>query len=251
MCSASTARAYTFGMESWSVGYDGDEDVERHAGMHETRQTTAKPPLHLVLVSDYICPWCYVGLARLEKLRDEFDVTLTACAYDLRPGIPPEGLPRSEVSQGRTYPEGYLDNLRLTALEAGIEMKRPPLVPNTRKAHEATEFASENGGDLWAVHRALFRAYFEEERNIGDTEVVVEVCAAAGVEHNALRSALDEGRYREEIERQMGWGRSQGISGVPAVIFNMRFAVTGAQDYEVFRDVAQRIVAQSAQPTGG
>lgn len=235
-------------MESWSVGYEGDDDVERHAGMHDARPLTAKPPLHVILVSDYICPWCYVGLARLEMLREEFDITLTACAYDLRPGIPPEGLPRSEVSKGRTYPEGYLDNLRQTALDAGIEMKRPPLVPNTHKAHEATEFASENGGDVWAVHRAIFRAYFEEERDIGDTDVLLDACATAGVDRDRLRLALEDGRFREEIERQMTWSRAQGISGVPAVIFNMRFAVTGAQDYEVFRDVAQRIVAQGAQP---
>jgi predicted DsbA family dithiol-disulfide isomerase len=226
-------------MESWSVGFDGDEDVERHAGIEEA---SAKPPLNLILVSDYICPWCYVGLARLEKLRDEFDITLTACAFDLRPGIPPEGVPRSEASKGKVYPPGYIDNLRQTALDAGIDMKRPPLVPNTRKAHQATEFVSESGGDLWAVHRALFRAYFEEEQNIGDTDVVVDICAKTGVNAEALGASLDAGEYAEEVERQMTWSRAQGISGVPTVIFNARFAVTGAQDYDVFRDVAGRIV---------
>ena len=72
-------------MESWSVGYDGDGDVERHSGMHDARPE--KQALEITLVSDYICPWCYVGLARLEQLRGEFEVTLSACAFDLRPGI--------------------------------------------------------------------------------------------------------------------------------------------------------------------
>ena len=226
-------------MESWSVGYDGDGDVERHAGMHDARPE--RQALHVKLVSDYICPWCYVGLARLERLRQEFEVTLTACAFDLRPGIPPEGIAREEASKGKTYPPGYLDNLRQTALDAGIDLKRPPLVPNTRKAHEATEFARDNGGDLWAVQRALFHAYFEEEQNIGDTDVVVRACEDAGVNADALREALDAGRYSEEIEKQMEWSRSNGVTGVPTTIFNGRFAVVGAQDFDLYRDVAGRI----------
>lgn len=237
-------------MESWSVGYEGDDDVERHTGMHDARPAAPeKPPLHITVVSDYICPWCYVGLTRLERLRDDFDITLTACAFDLRPGIPPEGIPRSEASKGRTYPPGYVDNLRQTAREAGIDMKRPPLVPNTRKAHEATEFVSEMGGNVWAVHRALFRAYFEEEQNIGDTDVVVATCAAVGVDADALRAVLDDGRYREEIERQMQWSRAQGIGGVPTVIFNMRFALTGAQDYEAYKHIASRIASSEVAAT--
>ncbi len=231
-------------MESWSVGYDGDDDVERHSGMHDARLQSdpEKPALHVTLVSDYICPWCYVGLARLEQLREEFVITLSACAFDLRPGIPPEGIAREEASKGRTYPPGYIENLHQTALDAGIDLKRPPLVPNTRKAHEATEFARDNGGDLWAVHRALFRAYFEEEKNIGDADVVVQACEGAGIDGGVLREALDAGRYSEEIEKQMEWGRANGVTGVPTTIFNSRFAVVGAQDVALFRDVAGRIV---------
>jgi predicted DsbA family dithiol-disulfide isomerase len=227
-------------MESWSVGYEGDEDVERHAGMHDARPP--KPRLHVALVSDYICPWCYIGLARLERLRDEFAISLEAVAYELRPGIPPQGMPRSEYAKGRTYPPGYVDNLLATARDAGIEMKRPPLIPNTRLAHQATEFAAENGGDLWAVHRALFHAYFEAEEDIGDADVVVRACEKAGLDGAALRAALADGRHAEEIERQMRWSRENGITGVPTTIFNGRFAVVGAQDYELFRDVAGRIV---------
>ncbi len=233
------------------MGYDGDGDVERHSGMHDARRQSdsRKQALHVTLVSDYICPWCYVGLARLEHLRADFEITLTACAFDLRPGIPPEGIAREEASKGKTYPHGYLDNLRQTALDAGIEMKRLPLVPNTRKAHEATEFARENGGDLWAVHRALFHAYFEEEQNIGDTDVVVGACADVGVDAKALREALDEGRYSEEIEKQMAWSRENGVTGVPTTIFNSRFAVVGAQDVDLLRDVAGRIVRGEVEAT--
>lgn len=119
-------------------------------------------------------------------------------------------------------------------------MKRPPLVPNTRKAHEATEFAIEHG-KLWEIHRALFHAYFEEERHIGDIDVICEAVAGTGLNVSELRLALEDGRYAAEVERQMEWAREAGVTGVPTTIFNDRFALVGAQDYNVFRDVATRV----------
>lgn len=227
--------------ESWGIGFDGDADVERHAGI-EVDEAPARRTIRLLVVSDYICPWCYIGFTRIEQLRSEFDIELDLGAYELRPGIPPEGMPRSEASRGRVYPPGYLENLRNMAAESGIDMKHPPLIPNTLKAHEATEFAKEHG-KTWEIHRALFRAYFEEERNIGDTDVVCDVAEGIGLDTDELRRALYERRYAAEVERQLAWVRSAGITGVPTAIFNEKFAIVGAQDYLVVRDVASRIAA--------
>lgn len=235
-------------MESWSVGFEGDADVERHAGMHpdathpEPGESLSRRTIQLRVVSDYICPWCFIGLTRVEKLRDEFDIEVEVCAFELRPGIPPEGMSREEVSRGRVYPPGYLENLRATAAEAGIEMKRPALVPNTRKAHEATEFAKEHGR-LWEIHRALFHAYFEEERNIGHVDVLCDIAAGVGLDADALRTALAGGRYAADVEEQLAWARAAGVTGVPTVIFAEKFAVVGAQEFAVFRDVAGRVAA--------
>jgi predicted DsbA family dithiol-disulfide isomerase len=227
-------------MESWSVGFEGDADVARHAGMDAVART--RPGIRLRVVSDYICPWCYIGLTRVVKLREEFDIELEVGAFELRPGIPPEGISREEVGRSRVYPPGYLENLRATAAEAGIEMKRPSLVPNTRKAHEATEFAKEHGR-LWEIHRALFHAYFEEERNIGDVDVLCEIATGIGLDADSLRTALADGCYDAEVEEQLSWARAAGVTGVPTVIFNEKFAVVGAQEYAVFRDVAGRVAA--------
>ncbi len=232
--------------ESWGIGFDGDVDVERHAGI-EVEEAPARKPISLLVVSDYICPWCYIGFTRIEQLRSEFDVQLQVGAYELRPGIPPEGISRAEASKGRTYPPGYLDNLRNLAAESGIEMKRPALIPNTRKAHEATEFAKEYG-KTWEIHRALFHAYFEEQRNLGDTDVVCEVAAEVALDADELRGALDDRRYADEVERQLDWARAAGITGVPTTIFSAtngdgRFAIVGAQEYVVVRDVASRIAS--------
>lgn len=230
-------------MESWCVGFDGDSDVELHAGITGDA-APFRPPLRLRIVSDYICPWCYIGLTRIERLRDEFDIDLETCAYELRPGVPPEGISRQEANRlsGRVYPPGYVENLLATAREAGIDMKRPALIPNTRLAHEATEFAREHG-KLWEAHRALFRAYFEDERNIGDVDTLCDVMAQLQLDPHQLRDALTDRRYAPEVDSQLAWARAAGVTGVPTVVYNERFAVVGAQDHMVFRDVAYRVTS--------
>src|SRR5207244_11624632 len=197
-------------MESWVVGFDGDADVERHSGAVEaateedlTPGAGPAPPLRIRRIYDYICPWCYIGLARLEQLMDEFAIEFDVSAYELRPGLPPEGLLREKLQANRVYPPGYLDNMRQTAREAAIEMMRPPLVPNTRKAHEATEFAQE-AGRLLPFHRAVFRAYWEAEENIGDLEVLCRVGSECGLEASELRDALNEVRLAGLVEWQLG-----------------------------------------------
>ena len=185
---------------------------------------------------------------RAERLISEFDVDFDVCAFDLKPGIPPEGLYREQAYAGRVYPSGYVDNMIQTARDSGIDMKRPPIIPNTRKAHEATEFAKE-AGRLLAFHRAVFAAYWEGEQNIGDTSVLCRIGAAAGLHPDALAEALSDGRYTTEVEEQIAWTRAAGITGVPTFIFEEKFALVGAQDYDVFRDVAKRVIRKREQDT--
>lgn len=174
---------------------------------------------------------------RAERLWEEFQVELDPCAYDLHPGTPPEGLPRS----GSPYPPAYQEHIRRNAREAGIEMRPPPIIAYTRLAHQATEFARDHGR-LLPFQRAVFRAYWEEGQDIGDVEVLCRLASACGLDPQALRQALAEGRYAQRVEEQMRWARSVGTGGVPTFIFNDRFALMGAQEYEVFLDVARRIV---------
>jgi predicted DsbA family dithiol-disulfide isomerase len=179
----------------------------------------------------------------------EFDVDFDVCAYDLKPGIRPEGLSREQAYAGRVYPSGYVDRMIQTARDAGIDMKRPPIIPNTRKAHEATEFAKA-ADRLMPFHRAVFAAYFEREENIGDIEVLCRIGAGCGLDAAGLREALSDRGYAAEVEEQITWTRAAGITGVPTFIFEEKFALVGAQDYEVFRDVAKR-VAQGRLRTEG
>lgn len=186
---------------------------------------------------------------RAERLQQEFPLEFDACAFDLRPGLPPQGLPREEAYRGRSYPPGYFENLRQTAAEAGIQMQRPPVVANTRKAHEATEFARD-AGRLQQFQRAAFQAYWEDDANISEPEVLCRLAAACGLAADDLRQALSEGRYADRVEAQLAWTRAVGISGVPTFVFNDRFAVVGAQEYDVFRDIAERIAQGKLKAEG-
>ena len=235
-------------MESWSVGFDGDDDVERHAGVG-THQPQAERPLGVRMVSDYICPWCFVGLARIERLAEEFDIELEAWAYNLRPGVPEEGLPRDVAYRDRSFPPGYRERLKETARQAGIEMIAPPVVANTFKAHMATEFAREQGR-MREFHRAVFEAYWERGENIGEADVLCAVAEGCGLDAAALGEALADGRYEKTVEEQMAWARNVGLGGVPTFIFEEKFAVVGAQDYDVFADVARRIKSGALQAEG-
>ncbi len=226
-------------MESWVIGYEGDQDVERHSGAGGLEPSK---PLRALIISDYICPWCYIGLTRVERLKEEFPVEIEVCPFELRPGLPPEGLPRELAYAGRTYPPGYIDNILRLAQESGINMKRPARVPNTWKAHEATEYAREHGR-LGEFHRRVFQAYWEDEEDIGDPAVLCRLGEECGLDADGLRQALAEGRYTPQVRRQMEWARQAAAHGVPTVVFNDRFTIVGAQDYAVFRDVAARILS--------
>ena len=123
-------------------------------------------------------------------------------------------------------------------------MRRPPFVAASRKAHEATEHAKEQGkGEDF--HRAVYRAYWEQGLNIGDPSVLQGLAESAGLEWLPLKGLLDEGFYAESVEGQNREITEFGIHGVPCFQID-RFLFTGAQPYEFFKQVADRVLAERA-----
>ncbi len=208
--------------------------------------------LHLTVVSDYICPWCYIGISRVDRLAAEYDVAVEWVPFELRPGLPPEGISFDRLrGQGR-YTEDYLVYVRDLAADAGIEMRERSFIPNSRPALEAAEWARDN--DCFeTLHRALFHAYFEDGLDIGSRDVLQRVAEGSGVDADAMVAALVDGRYSARLEEKLDWSRVAGEGGVPYYMFRgvnpedgdtRRFAFTGAQDYLVFRQVAERLGAR-------
>jgi predicted DsbA family dithiol-disulfide isomerase len=184
---------------------------------------------------------------RAERLQEEFDVEIDAWAFDLKPGLPPGGMPRDKAYSNLRIPPGYFENLQRIAADSGIRMLKPEIVANTRKAHEATEFARD-AGKVPEFQRALFDAYWEKGENISAVDVLCNLATGCGLDQDRLRQALDQGTHAQRVDEQMEWNRSVGITGVPTFIFSVaggsaKFSLVGAQDYAVFRDVASRVAS--------
>jgi predicted DsbA family dithiol-disulfide isomerase len=199
-----------------------------------------RPPVRLRLISDYICPWCYIGRVRAERLRSDFPLQLQLSAFDLRPGLPPEGLPREAVYGQRPEMEQRSGYVRQLAAEDGIELGRPAIIADTHRAHQATEFARESGLDL-EYSLAVFRAYWQQERNIGDERELLAIAGEVGVDVAGLKKALDEDRYAGAVNEQICWARWNGVTGIPTFVFDDRYALVGAEPYDVLARAVRRL----------
>jgi predicted DsbA family dithiol-disulfide isomerase len=173
----------------------------------------------------------------VEKLVRDYEINLRFAPYFLDPSIPPEGKPRRRM----TNPDDPPTHLELRAAEAGLKMTRGRTwTPNSHLSLQAAEFAAEHG-DAIRFHRRMFKAYFEDLEDVGDIDVVVRVGEEAGLDAAALRQALEDGTYRQQVDDGINWARSIGVTGVPTFIFEEQWAIVGAQDYNVFQSIMSRL----------
>jgi predicted DsbA family dithiol-disulfide isomerase len=213
----------------------------------------------LIVYSDVICPWCYVGKRRLEVALQSPEMPgMTEPVwrpFELNPDMPSEGMDRAAYREGKFGAErsAELDaSMTETGAEVGIrfafaEMKR---TPNTRLAHRLIWEAGRQGAQNAVVTR-LFQAYFEEARDIGRPEVLGEIGEEAGLERAAVTAALTDPESERIVERMIVDGYKMGIQGVPFFILAQKYAVSGAQPPEVWRDALPRIAAEIAGPAAG
>lgn len=137
----------------------------------------------------------------------------------------------------------------------GMTLRLPPVQPRSRKALEAAEFAREQGR-FEQMHHALFRAFFEDGRDLDDPEIMLDVGGSAGLDPEQLRAALEQGRYTDTVLRDERLAQEIGISGVPALLVGPADApleeaevVMGAQPHEMVRAAVER--ALRAENRGG
>jgi predicted DsbA family dithiol-disulfide isomerase len=186
---------------------------------------------------------------RVEQLQKEFPLDVEWRPFELRPGTPAEGIPMERVLGRGRYTSDYLASLDDAAVRAGIHMKPRTILPNSRLSLEAAEFARE-AGRFEPLHRALFRAYFEDGKDIGDEAVLTRLAGECGLDAGALAAALRERRHEKLVDEKVRWAYQQNLGGVPAFIFyppgspreGDGFVLVGAQDYDVFKDIAARIL---------
>ena len=212
--------------------------------------------MHIDIVSDVICPWCFIGKRRLEKalaLRPELDVDITWRPFQLNPDMPPGGMDRQAYLAAKFGSDAHADRLYATVTEAGATVDLPfafdriRRTPNTRDAHRLVRHAASEG-QADATVEALFRAYFLDGRDIGDRRVLAEIAGEVGLDAAATGALFSGDAALDQMLAEDRSARRLGINAVPCFIFDRQYAVSGAQEPEFFLPVFD-LVQNGGQPS--
>ena len=158
--------------------------------------------------------------------------------FFLRPDAPPEGWALPE--RYRQMNQDPRSPLRARFAEAGLKWAGNDFVPNTRRAHEATEFARDQGR-VDPFHAALLRRYWEEKEDLGAWPVLRAAATEAGLDPDALQQAVERGDFTARVEALTREAQNAGVSGVPTFVLGGRYAVVGAQPYATFEKVMEKL----------
>lgn len=198
---------------------------------------------------DTVCPWCRIGKAHLTQALERWDGEPVEVAYRtffLNPSIPPEGADFQTIMMQKgggyvTEMEQFFARPREMGAQAGLtfNFEAITVAPNSARSHQLINLAPEDQRE--AVTDALYDAYFEHGRDIGDPDVLAEIGAAHGIENVRERIAAGEGLDRLQADVQ--WARQAGVSGVPMFVINGRYGFSGAQPPEVILDVMERVAS--------
>jgi predicted DsbA family dithiol-disulfide isomerase len=198
--------------------------------------------MRIDVVSDVICPWCYIGKRRLAaalEQRPEVEAKILWHPFQLNPDMPPEGMARERYIAakfgGGAHASRIYQNVTDVGAAVGIpfHFERIRVTPSTRDAHRLIRRATESG-DAEPVVEALFNAYFIDGRNIGDRATLAEIAQEAGLDSVETARFLASREGAEEVVAEDMSARRIGINAVPCFIFERKYVVSGAQEAEFF-----------------
>lgn len=199
--------------------------------------------LRIDVVSDVVCPWCYIGKRQLERAIQDWQarhpgdppVQVHWLPFQLNPDMSPAGVDRRDYLArkfGHADVDRLYDNVRAAAAEIDLDLNLNAIVrqPNTLKAHALLALAAREGpGSQDALAEALFDAYFHRGIDLTDDENLLAVAREAGLDDTAARATLADGAALAAVTRADAQAREAGVSGVPFFIVDQRIGVSGAQ----------------------
>lgn len=183
--------------------------------------------------SDYICPFCFIGSERVKELERDYGLEVEWRGLELHPETPKEGTTPEQLVKDEGYIEVARSSVKKLADEARLTVSFPPKISNSRLALELTEFAREKG-KFRKVHEDIFKAYWQDGRDIGDRGVLFEIAGSEGLDIDELEEYLESGRGKERLEECFREAEGHGVTGVPTFIIGEK-KIVGVQPYDVFR----------------
>ena len=214
--------------------------------------------MQIDVISDTVCPWCFIGkrrLARAMAMRPTIAFDVKWRPYRLDPTIPKGGTDRKAYMRAKfgTDPMKIVEMHKLIAAEGakdGIEFDFAAIErrPDTLDSHRLIRWAEATGVQDEVVER-LFIAYFENGEDIGDIRVLADIADISGMDGVEVAQMLEGDEDRALVEREDQIAHEMGVTGVPAMIFGNRLAVSGAREPELLVSVIDRVTEMAAQQT--
>jgi predicted DsbA family dithiol-disulfide isomerase len=214
--------------------------------------------MQIDIISDVVCPWCFIGKRRLERalaMRPEIEPEILWRPFQLNPDMPAEGMARADYIATKFGDSGHSRRIHQTIAEAGAtvgiefafdKIKRSP---NTRNAHRLIRYATKQGAGSEVVTR-LFEGYFLQGRDVGDLATLTTIAAEAGLDEREARAFLAGDAERDEIVAEDRNARRLGINAVPCFIFAGQYAISGAQEPEFFLPIFDLVLNGAPTPAG-
>src|SRR5262252_10491161 len=218
--------------------------------------TSTSEPITVDVVSDVVCPWCFIGKRRLEKAiasRPDLDVQVRFPPYFLNDWVPREGISRTEYLTTKFgSPERYNRNVpRMIEAAASEGLTYAPdkiqRQPNTLDCHRLILWADQQQGNGPRMKQRLMSLYFAEGADLTDREVLVKAAVDCGLDADLVRNLLASDADVERVTREAESAKEAGIDGVPCFIFGNVLAVSGAQAPEYLADAIRRAAAEYAK----
>ncbi|MEL7029577.1 MAG: DsbA family oxidoreductase [Pseudomonadota bacterium] len=218
--------------------------------------TSDPRPLTIDIVSDVVCPWCVVGYLQLSKAlktvgeRVRFDVRWRP--FELNPQMGPDGdnvMEHIQKKYGSTEEQSRKARARLTDIGAqlGFEFRYTDdmRMYNTFRAHQLLAWAAPTGRQT-DLKLALFDAFFTRREDVSDPVVLAEVAGRAGLDADEAAAVLNDGRLAGAVRAEQEEWVDRGVQAVPAIVFNSKYLVTGAQDAPTFVKVIDKVLGEQS-----
>lgn len=215
---------------------------------------TTGPEIRIDIVSDVVCPWCIIGFKQLEQAVAESGIGVVVHwhPFELNPHMAEEGENLQEhvaAKYGTTPESSRKARARLTELGASLgftfDYADDMRMVNTFRAHQLLHWA-ESLGQGHQMKMALFAAFFTERRNVNDPQVLADVAASIGLDRAEALAVLEDGRFAEDVRTREQFWTNHGIQGVPAMVFDKHYLVSGAQGVENYRAFLNKVAEEKA-----